>query len=123
MSGYERDSFNSEVSFCSFQRRYSFHCKFGSVNYFVLSLRKEHIRSCIVVVSEREYEEYLCFTTFIQRFKRDLRWLPTIPKNVKLLRTHSPRPVTKFILNIPKTGQCEYFQERHEGHYCTYNEK
>ena len=50
-----------------------------------------------------------------------LRWLPTIPENVKLLRTHSP--VTKFILNTPKTGQCEYFQEKHEGHYCTYNEK
>ena len=50
-----------------------------------------------------------------------LRWLPTIPENVKLLRTHSP--VTKFILNTPKTGQCEYFQEKHEGHYYTYNEK
>ena len=50
-----------------------------------------------------------------------LRWLPTIPENVKLLRTHSP--VTTFILNTPKTGQCEYFQEKHEGHYCTYNEK
>ena len=50
-----------------------------------------------------------------------LRWLPTIPENVKLLRTHSP--VTKFILNTPKTGECEYFQEKHEGHCCTYNEK
>ena len=50
-----------------------------------------------------------------------LRWLPIIPENVKLLRTHSP--VTKFILNTPKTGQCEYFQEKHEGHCCTYNEK
>ena len=51
-----------------------------------------------------------------------LRWLPTIPENVKLLRTHSL--VTKFILNTPKTGQCgEYFQEKHEGHCCTYNEK
>ena len=50
-----------------------------------------------------------------------LRWLPTIPENVKLLRTHSP--VAKFILNTPKTGQCEYFQEKHEGHYYTYNEK
>ena len=29
-----------------------------------------------------------------------LRWLPIIPENVKLLRTHSP--VTKFILNTPK---------------------
>ena len=54
-------------------------------------------------------------------FNTDLRWLPTIPENVKLLRTHSP--VTKFILNTPKTGQCEYFQEKHEGHYYTYNEK
>ena len=51
----------------------------------------------------------------------NLRWLPTIPENVKLLRTHSP--VIKFILNTPKTGQCEYFQEKHEGHCCTYNEK
>ena len=50
-----------------------------------------------------------------------LRWLPTISENVKLLRTHSP--VTKFILNTPKTGQCEYFQEEHEGNCCTYNEK
>ena len=50
-----------------------------------------------------------------------LRWLPTIPESVKLLRT--PSPVTKFILNTPKTGQCEYFQEKHEGHCCICNEK
>ena len=67
-----RETLYSEVSFCSFQTRYSFHCKFASVNYFVLSLRKEHIRSCIVVVSEREYKEYSCLATFIQRLKRDL---------------------------------------------------
>ena len=58
MSGYElKNSFYSKVSFCSFQTRYSYHCKSGSVYYFVLSLRKEHIRSCIVVVSEREYKD------------------------------------------------------------------
>ena len=44
-----------------------------------------------------------------------LKWLPTIPESVKLLSTHSP--VTKLILNTPKTGQCEYFQE---GYCCTY---
>ena len=70
------------MSFCSFQTRYSFHWKFWSINYFVLSLRKEHIRSCIVVVSEREYKEFSCFATFLQRLKRDLNqtspvWHPT----------------------------------------------
>ena len=34
----ERESFHSKVSFSSFQARYSFHIKFGSVNYFVFSL-------------------------------------------------------------------------------------
>ena len=53
--------------------------------------------------------------------KQNLMRLPTIPENVKLLRTHSP--ITEFIINTPKTGQCEYFQEKHEGHCCTYNEK
>ena len=74
MLGYERHPFYSEVSFCSFQERYSFHGKFGSVNYFVLCLRKEHIRSCIVVISERESKEYLMLCDFYPetaRFKPD----------------------------------------------------
>ena len=54
---------------------------------------------------------------FLKGIVLALRWLFTIPENVKLLRTHSP--VIKFILNTPKTEQCEYFQEKHEGLCCT----
>ena len=54
MSGYELNSFYSKVSLHFIPK---YHCKSGSVYYFVLSLRKEHIRSCIVVVSEREYKD------------------------------------------------------------------
>ena len=75
-----------------------------------------HISSIICKVSE--VSGYFQGQVLIYN---SLRWLPTISKDVKLLRTHSP--VTKFILNTPKTGQCEYFQEKHEGHCCTYNEK